>query len=92
MALTPAESPSDLTEQQALLEARRRWGDTGAVRLRAPPTYKAGRAPGRLARYPYVVGNGRLGPSCTVLGQGNSWAEAFEDAKPRPKFAQRPSY
>ena len=79
---------ADLTEKEALSEARRRWGATGTVRMRPPPTRQEGRqAPGRLAPYRYTVGNGGLGKHCTVLGQGDSWEQAFEDARPRPKRA-----
>ena len=80
---------SDLTAQQALMEARRRWGDGGAVRL-LPLGRHQGQGRGRLARYRYLVGNGRLGLSCTVQGQGDSWSQAFEDAKPRLAFGGPP--
>ena len=74
----------DLTEQQALAEARRRWGDTGAVRERpAPVTARSGGVRGRLARYRFVVGNLDLGKHCSVQGQGDSWREAFADARER---------
>lgn len=72
-----------MTKEEAAKEAMRRWGPTGHVRLRGPAMHKDSKRPGRLARYRYQVGNGRLGPQCTVLGQGNSWSEAFEDARPR---------
>jgi len=78
-----------MTEQQALEEAKRRWGESGAVRERPATLYKGRAGPGRLARYRFVVGNGRLGSACTIVGQGHSWAEAFEDA--RPTFAGSPA-
>lgn len=47
------------------------------------PTLDKRVGPGRLARYRYEVGNGGLRRTCTIVGQGDSWAEAFEDARPR---------
>jgi len=38
---------------------------------------------GRLARYCYTVSNGLAGSCACVEGQGNSWREAFEDARGR---------
>ncbi len=73
-----------MTQREAELEAKRRWGSSGAVRLRDETLYKGRSGPGRLARYRFVVGDGRLGPACTFIGQGNSWAEAFADVRPRP--------
>jgi hypothetical protein len=81
-----------MTEQQAMVEAKRRWGDTGVVRQRAPSLYKGRGGPGRLARYRYMVGDGQLGARCTIMGQGNSWSEAFDDARPRPPRAPRPYF
>ena len=78
------DTSNDMSREQAEREARRRWGPTGEVRMRGVAQYKSSRGPGRLARYRYVVGNGRLKGACTILGQGNSWREAFEDARPRP--------
>jgi hypothetical protein len=77
-----------MTERQAMMEAKRRWGESGVVRLHPPAVDRGRGRPGRLARYRYVVGNGRLGRSCTIVGQGNSWGEAFDDARPRPTFAR----
>ena len=74
---------NDLTDREAAEEAVRRWGPSGRARLRAGAPHKAIARPGRLARYRYQVGNGKLGPACTILGQGNSWREAFGDARPR---------
>jgi hypothetical protein len=89
---TPGRDVADLTKPQALTEAKRRWGGGGAVRLRPPSLYTEGRGPGRLARYRYMVGNGGLGRGCTIMGQGNSWSEAFDDARPRPKLAPPPRF
>lgn len=72
-----------MNRQQAEQEAVRRWGPSGRVRLRAEGAFKGRKQAGRLARYRYEVGNGGLGPACTILGQGHSWSEAFEDARPR---------
>jgi len=75
---------ADMTEEQALAEARRRWGDTGAVRVRPPAvTTRSGGVRGRLARYRFVVGNYDLGKRCSVQGQGDTWREAFADARAR---------
>ncbi|MBL8952121.1 MAG: hypothetical protein JNK82_15165 [Myxococcaceae bacterium] len=73
-----------MNQREALEEAKRRWGATGAIQLRAPSTNGG---TGRLARYRYIVGNGRLGAACSLMGQGNSWVEAFEDVRPRPPRA-----
>ncbi|MEW5741429.1 MAG: hypothetical protein AB1938_21085 [Myxococcota bacterium] len=70
----------DMTDEQALAEARRRWGDTGHVRVLSP---RQRERTGRLARYRFMVGNHAPGPLCTVQGQGNSWREAFDDAVAR---------
>lgn len=78
---TPTET--DLTEEQARTEARRRWGLSGTVRLLPLTRHQREGERGRLARYRYLVGNGRLGARCTILGQGDSWRQAFDDAKPR---------
>ena len=81
-----------MNQDQAVQEAKRRWGSSGHVRLRAASLYKGRGGPGRLARYRYVVGNGRLGTECSILGQGNSWLEAFEDARPRLPSGGRQAY
>lgn len=73
----------DMTNEQALAEARRRWGQSGTIReLQAGVSARPG-ARGRLARYRFTVGNGNLGTRCTVQGQGDSWRAAFEDAGSR---------
>jgi len=74
----------DMTEKQALEEARRRWGDEAAVRLRPPPVHGHDNRRGRLAPYRYSVGNFGLGKRCTVKGMGDTWREAFEDAEATP--------
>lgn len=71
----------DMTEVEARAEAVRRWGPTGAVRL-WKETQRSGRVRrGRLARYRCMVGNGNLGKACSVVGQGDTWREAFLDAR-----------
>jgi hypothetical protein len=72
-----------MTQDEAAREALKRWGPSGRVRFRAPSPGRGRGRGGRLARYRYLVGNGQLGAACTILGQGNSWREAFEDARPR---------
>jgi hypothetical protein len=72
-----------MTQDDAAKEAVKRWGRSGTVRFRPPAPGRGRDRAGRLARYRYLVGNGHLGSSCTILGQGNSWREAFEDARPR---------
>lgn len=73
----------EMTNEQALAEARRRWGNSGSIReLQAGPSARPG-ARGRLARYRFTVGDGHLGPRCTVQGQGDSWRDAFADAGSR---------
>jgi hypothetical protein len=72
----------DMTDKQAQAEAIKRWGAAGAIRARPPSTGKTPGRGGALARYRCVVGNGHLGPSCSVQGQGDTWRAAFEDARP----------
>jgi hypothetical protein len=72
-----------MTQDEAAKEAVRRWGPSGRVRFRPPSTGRGRDRGGRLARYRYMVGNGLLGAACSILGQGNSWLEAFDDARPR---------
>jgi hypothetical protein len=72
----------DMTKKQALTEAVRRWGATGAIRFR-PTTSRNGQiGSGRLARYRCTVGDGHLGKYRSIEGQGNTWREAFADAGP----------
>ena len=70
----------DMTREEALAEAKRRWGPSGAVRFREETSHSGRSTRGRLARYCCMVGDGSLGKGCTVEGQGNTWREAFEDA------------
>jgi hypothetical protein len=72
----------DMTREQALAEARMRWGIDGAIRLRTHSSASGRVQRGRLARYRCVVGNGGLGKDCSIEGQGNTWREAFLDARP----------
>jgi len=71
----------DMTEKQARAEALKRWGPMGTVTFRPPRSSNNSR--GRLARYCYIVGNGDLRTLYSVEGQGNTWREAFEDARAR---------
>jgi len=66
----------DMTREQALAEAVRRWGASGTVKFRPPG--RGGAQRGRLARYCCTVGNGR-GAFRSVEGQGHTWREAFAD-------------
>ena len=72
----------DLTESEAAAEAIRRWGPSGAIRLRSDASGLGSVKRGRLARYRCTVGDGGLGEYRSVEGQGDSWLEAFLDAKP----------
>ncbi len=72
----------DMTEEQALAEAKKRWGASGAIRLRTDSSTSGRVHRGRLARYRCVVGNGGLGKDCSIEGQGDTWEEAFLDARP----------
>jgi hypothetical protein len=70
----------DMTHEEAQAEALRRWGTAGTIEF-FPPRRPRGLR-GRLARYACKVGNGG-GGMCSVEGQGDTWREAFEDARPR---------
>lgn len=72
----------DMTQKQALAEAVRRWGPSGAIRFRPPQARKGHPGTGRLARYRCIVGNGGLGKLRSIEGQGDTWREAFADACP----------
>jgi len=72
----------DMTRKQALEEATKRWGETAAVRSFPRATRKTA-GTSRLARYRCTVGDGYLGDRCSIEGQGDTWREAFEDARPR---------
>ena len=71
----------DMTQTEALAEAIRRWGPSGTIKFRPP--FPARKQRGRLARYCCIVGNGIAGSFYSIEGQGNSWREAFDDARPR---------
>ena len=70
-----------MNEKQAQAEAFRRWGPGGTIEFRPPRV--PGMARGRLARYACKVGNGGGGGVRSVEGQGDTWLEAFEDARQR---------
>ena len=70
----------DMTQAQAQAEAIRRWGSCGTVEFR-PPRARGG-ARGRLARYSCLVSDGAPG-SRSIEGQGETWADAFADARSR---------
>jgi hypothetical protein len=70
----------DMTAEEAKVEAGRRWGPGGAIHQLEPTVSSRNGHPGRLRRYRFTVGNNRLGPACSVKGQGDTWREAFEDA------------
>ena len=75
------EEMKDMTQTEALAEAIRRWGPSGTIKFRPPLPARKQR--GRLARYCCIVGNGIAGSFYSIEGQGNSWREAFDDARPR---------
>jgi hypothetical protein len=72
----------DMTAEEAQAEAVRRWGESGAIRTRQDTASTVRNGRGRLARYRFTVGNGYLGKACSVQGQGHTWREAFDDARP----------
>jgi hypothetical protein len=72
---------TDMTREEAEVEAARRWGRSGTIKYR--PLHAKRRSLGRLARYCYTVSNGLNGSCACVEGQGNSWREAFADARKR---------
>jgi hypothetical protein len=71
----------DMTLEQAQAEALRRWGAGGTVTLRR--SRSATGSPGRFARFRCTVSNGLARSIQAVEGQGDTWAEAFADARPR---------
>lgn len=71
----------DMTEAEARAEAIRRWGPSGTIEFR--PSRSSNGHRGRLARYPCTVANGDRGSFYSIEGQGNTWREAFADARPR---------
>jgi len=70
----------EMTQHEARAEAFRRWGTAGTIEFHPPRQPRAVR--GRLARYACTVGNGGEGFR-SVEGQGDTWREAFDDARPR---------
>jgi len=72
---------TDMTQEQARAEAFRRWGAAGTIEFHPPRRPRAFR--GRLARYACKVGNRGAGGFHSEEGQGDTWREAFADARPR---------
>jgi hypothetical protein len=70
-----------MTDDEALAEARRRWGEDAKVRHDAGPRRLMGR--------PYAVGY-RHKSVFYVCGEGDSWEEAFQEAGRRPPGAGGP--
>ena len=77
----PEDPMKDMTEKEARAEAIRRWGPSGTIEFRPSRSINGRR--GRLARYCCTVANGDLGSSYSIEGQGDTWREAFADARPR---------
>jgi hypothetical protein len=69
-----------MTREEALAEAVRRWGEGGRVTFRPR---NPGKVPGRLARYKCIVSSGQHGFRPATEGQGDTWQDAFADARPR---------
>ena len=69
----------DMTPDEARAEAARRWGASATIEF--PP--RRGMRRGRLARYSCKVGNGAGGTVRSIEGQGDTWLDAFADARPR---------
>ena len=72
-----------MTQTEAEKEATRRWGQSGWIWYRPNSHGKGGGRPGRLARYQYLVGSGQRSNPSSILGQGDTWREAFDDAHGR---------
>ncbi|MFL5250142.1 MAG: hypothetical protein ACJ784_06375 [Myxococcales bacterium] len=68
-----------MTHKEAQAEAIRRWGEGGTAIFRPGGKGKHG----RLARYKCVVSSGERGYFPSTEGQGDTWQEAFADARPR---------
>jgi hypothetical protein len=71
----------DMTPQQAQAEAVRRWGATATIKFRPSNAGRIQR--GRLARYCCTVTSCEVRSPYSVEGQGNTWREAFADARTR---------
>lgn len=69
----------DMTQKEALAEAIRRWGENATIEYRHSLKGKRG----KLARYPCIVHSGQVRSFTAVEGQGNTWREAFDDARSR---------
>ena len=63
-----------MTDEEALQEAERRWPEDGAIQHWIP--HKA------MPMKPYLVGR-RIRGTFHVLGKGDTWEEAFEQAGDR---------
>jgi hypothetical protein len=72
---------TDMTQEQARAEALRRWGPGSTITYRPSRASRLSR--GRLARYSCTVSNGNPGRAEAVEGQGDTWREAFADARER---------
>jgi hypothetical protein len=63
--------PDDLETEDAIVEARRRWGPAGAISIAD-----------QFARARHLVGELR-GRRFWILGRGSTWQAAFADADAR---------
>ena len=75
--MSALESFDDIGAEAAIMEARRRWGPSGAVSL--ADNYRHSR---------FLVGELR-GGRFWIRGRGSSWHAAFADADARPLEASR---
>src|SRR3954464_4214998 len=71
--------PANMTHKEAQAEAIRRWGEGGTATFRPGAKGKHGRR----TRYKCVVSSGEGGDFPAREGQGDTWQEAFPDARPR---------
>jgi hypothetical protein len=67
-----------MTDKQALTQARKRWGKTGAVQQRQKRTLSE--RTGAVLVDTHAVGHIAMGLFFAVQGQGPNWVGAFEDA------------
>jgi hypothetical protein len=65
-----------MTDAEALIEARRRWGGDAKVRNDTKR--------GSWGAHPYAVGVREKG-AFLIYGEGDSWEGAFQDADRRPQ-------
>ena len=63
-----------MTDEEALQEAERRWPDDGAIQRWNHP----------LPKKPFLVGR-RIRGVFHILGEGNTWEEAFKAAEGRQR-------